>query len=109
VVIVPAICTAVGLVASAMVVYFAASTEVGNITPVLKICITTSFSLHATTNILCTCMSLSHNFVKNSLLILETIGMIVFRIFRNSMSVSSSKSHLLPLVWVIVESAAIYT
>jgi hypothetical protein len=58
IIILPMIFTGVGLVSSTMIMYFAATTTVGDITPALKISITTSFSLHASTNIICTGSSL---------------------------------------------------
>jgi hypothetical protein len=36
-------------------------------------------------------------------------GLMVIKIFRNSGGISASKGQLMSLVWVIVESAAIYT
>jgi hypothetical protein len=54
IIVLPIIFTEVCLVSSIMIVHFAAATGVGDITPALKIFITTAFSLHASTNIICT-------------------------------------------------------
>jgi hypothetical protein len=40
--------------------------------------------------------------------LLDTV-MIVIKIYRNSASVPSGRRQLMPLVWIIIESAAVYT